>query len=129
VKEFKMARYQGKRAVITGGTSGIGLATAKLLADEGARFLVTGHTKQTLNRAREELSKNGIVAESDGASLAHINKLADRAKSEFGTVDLLFVNAGIARFAPFESVTEAAYDELFSLNAKGAYFTVQKFAP
>ena len=124
-----MARYQGKRAVITGGTSGIGLATAKLLADEGARFLVTGHTKQTLNRAREELSKNGIVAESDGASLAHINKLADRAKSEFGTVDLLFVNAGIARFAPFESVTEAAYDELFSLKAKGAYFTVQKFAP
>jgi NAD(P)-dependent dehydrogenase (short-subunit alcohol dehydrogenase family) len=124
-----VARYEGKRAVITGGTSGIGLATAKLLVREGARVLVTGRTKVGLDKAREELGENGLVAESDAASLADIDKLADRVKSAFGALDLLFVNAGTTRFAPFESVTEAAYDELFSLNTKGAYFTVQKLAP
>jgi NAD(P)-dependent dehydrogenase (short-subunit alcohol dehydrogenase family) len=116
-----MARYQGKRAVIAGRTSGIGLATAKLLVDEGGRVLVTGSTKAGLDRAREELGKNGIAAESDAAPRADINELADRVKSEFGTLDVLFVNARIARIAPFESVTEAVYDKLFSLNAKGVY--------
>lgn len=89
-------------------------------------MLVTGRTKATLDAVREELGKNAIVINSDAASLSDIDKLAERAKSEFGTVDLLFVNAGLTRFVPFENMTEAVYDELLTINAKGAYFTVQK---
>jgi NAD(P)-dependent dehydrogenase (short-subunit alcohol dehydrogenase family) len=124
-----MGRYEGKRVVITGGTSGIGLATAKLLIAEEARVLVTGRSKAALDSARKELGKQAIVIESDAASLADIDRLAEHAKSELGTVDFLFVNAGQTGFKPFESTTEAVYDQLLAVNAKGAYFTVQKLAP
>ncbi len=124
-----MGRYDGKRAVITGGTSGIGLATAKLLLEHGARVLVTGRTRATLDAVSAELGEGAVVVESDAASLAAIEALADRVKSEFGAIDLLYINAGVTRFAPFESVTEELYDEVLEINAKGPYFTVQKLAP
>jgi NAD(P)-dependent dehydrogenase (short-subunit alcohol dehydrogenase family) len=124
-----MGRYDGRKVVITGGSSGFGFETAKWLADEGARVLITGRTQAALDAAREQLGERAVAVRSDAASLADINALADRVKAEFGAVDALFVNAGITRFAPFEAMTEEIYDELFAINAKGPYFTVQKLAP
>ena len=124
-----MGQHDGKRVVITGGTSGIGLATAKLLLDQGARVLVTGRTKKMLDLAREELGKNAIVMSSDATVLTDIDALAARVKSEFGAVDFLFLNAGYGTFAPFEGTSEAVYDEMFNLNVKGPYFAAQKLAP
>ena len=124
-----MERYQGKKAVIIGGTSGMGLATAKMLLDGGARVLVTGRSQAGLESAQKELGKGGVVVSSDARSLTEIDALASRVKAEFDTFDLLFVNAGFATFAPLENTTEAIYDEMFNLNAKGPFFAVQKLAP
>jgi len=124
-----MGKYDGKTVVITGGTSGLGLATAEYLLEAGARVLVTGHTKQTLEAARGKLGGEAVVVHSDTTSLPDIDALADRVKAEFGTLDVLFANAGISRFIPFEATPEAVYDEVLAVNAKGPYFTVQKLAP
>ncbi|PJN32442.1 short-chain dehydrogenase [Streptomyces sp. CB02959] len=124
-----MGRYSGKNAVITGGGSGIGLAIAELLVDGGARVMITGRSQTTLDAARERLGKNAVAVRGDVAALSDLDALADRVKGELGTVDALFVNAGIATLTPFETTTEEAYDELFAINVKGAYFTVQKLAP
>jgi NAD(P)-dependent dehydrogenase (short-subunit alcohol dehydrogenase family) len=124
-----MERYQGKKVVIIGGTSGMGLATAKMLLDAGARVLVTGRSEAGLDSAQIELGKKAIVVSSDARSLTDIDALASRVKAEFDTFDLLFVNAGFSIRAPLESVTEAIYDEMFNLNAKGPFFAVQKLAP
>ena len=124
-----MQRFQAKRAVIIGGTSGIGLATAKMLLDGGARVLVTGRSKAGLDAAQQELGKDAIVVSSDARSLTGIDALSSRVKAEFDTFDLLFVNAGFGLFAPLENTTETIYDEMFNLNAKGPFFAVQKLAP
>ena len=124
-----MERYQGKKVVIIGGTSGMGLATAKMLLDGGARVLVTGRSQAGLESAQKELGKDAVVVSSDARSLTDIDALASRVKAEFDTFDLLFVNAGFSLFAPLENTTEATYDEMFNLNAKGPFFAVQKLAP
>ncbi|MFZ0603887.1 MAG: SDR family oxidoreductase [Roseiarcus sp.] len=121
-----MERYEAKRAVIIGGTSGMGLATAKMLLEGGARVLVTGRSQAGLDSAQNELGKGAIVVSSDARSLTEIDALATRVKAEFDTFDLLFVNAGFSIRAPLESMTEAVYDEMFNLNAKGPLFVMQK---
>ena len=123
-----MGKYAEKKVLITGGTSGIGLATAKLLLSEGAHVLLTGRTKSSLDAISQELGPNAIVVKSDAASLADIESLVERVRSDFQRIDALFVNAGQTRFIPFEEMTEESYDELFAVNAKGPYFTVQKMA-
>ncbi len=124
-----MERYKNKKVVIIGGTSGIGLATAKMLVDGGARVLVTGRSQAGLESTQKELGKGGVAVSSDARSLTDIDALAARAKAEFETFDLLFVNAGFSLFAPLENTTEATFDEMFNLNAKGPFFAVQKLAP
>lgn len=124
-----MSRYDGKSVVITGGSSGLGLAAAQYLVDNGARVLVTGRNPATLDDAARRLGDNGIAVRSDTSSLADIEALAGRVSDEFGTVDALVANAGIGSFDPFFDVTEQTFDEVFAINTKGPFFTVQKLAP
>ena len=124
-----MNRYVNKNVVITGGSTGIGLATAQRLVDGGARVLVTGRNPDALKGAREALGEQAVAVRSDAASLPDIDQLAQRSRTELGELDLLFVNAGITRWSPFDDVDPNEYDEVFDINAKGAYFTVQKLAP
>ncbi|OBB83441.1 SDR family oxidoreductase [Mycolicibacterium peregrinum] len=124
-----MSRYDGKNVVITGGSSGLGLAAAQFLVDNGARVLVTGRSQDTLDDAGRQLGGNGITVRSDASSLPDIDALAGRVKIEFGTVDALVVNAGIGSFDPFDAVTEQTFDEVFAINTKGPFFTVQRLAP
>ncbi|WP_030177282.1 SDR family oxidoreductase [Streptomyces sp. NRRL S-813] len=124
-----MDEYSGKNVVITGGASGMGFAMARLLADGGARVVITGRSQARLDAARRQLGENATAVQGDVSSLSDLDALADHVKRELGSLQALFVNAGIARTMPFESMTEEVYDELFAINTKGAYFTVQKLAP
>src|SRR5262249_24601647 len=116
-------------ALITGGTSGIGLATAKMLSAGGARVAVTGRDPKVIEAARHALGEGALVLASDTSKLADVDALVATVKSRFGGLDLLFVTAGIGRFSPLEAVTEALWDETFAVNTKGAFFTVQRAAP
>ncbi|HEY1782669.1 MAG TPA: SDR family oxidoreductase [Roseiarcus sp.] len=124
-----MTRYEGKKVVIIGGTSGIGLTTAKMLVEGGARVLVTGRSQAGLDSTQQELGQNGIAVSSDARSLTDIDALAARVMAEFASFDLLFVNAGFSMFAPLGNVDEASFDEMINLNAKGPFFAVQKLSP
>ena len=119
--------YEGKRVVITGGTSGIGLATANLLDDGGARVLVTGRTPASLERATATLGEGAIVVTNDAVS--GIDALAERVTAELGGVDLLVLNAGRTLLTSLADTTEADYDASFDLNVKAPFFTVQRLVP
>ena len=124
-----MNRFEGKTALITGGTTGIGFATAKLFINEGARVIVTGRAATTIKSAQAELGDNAIVVRSDATSFSDMDALAALVKETFGKLDVLFVNAGYGQWIPFEQVTEEVYDEMLNLNAEGPYFIVQKLVP
>jgi NAD(P)-dependent dehydrogenase (short-subunit alcohol dehydrogenase family) len=124
-----MSRYSKKTAVITGGTTGIGFSTAKLLVSEGAKVVVTGRTPSTVQAAQEELGPLARAVVADTSSLADLDRVVDLAKSYLGHVDFVFVNAGIAKFAPFDATDEKLWDEQHDINARGAFFAVQKLVP
>jgi NAD(P)-dependent dehydrogenase (short-subunit alcohol dehydrogenase family) len=124
-----MSRLAGKVAVVTGGNSGIGLASAKLLREQGARVVITGRDARTLDAAVGAIGAGTLAVRSDVSKLDEIDRLYAAVASKFGKIDVLFANAGIARFAPYSATNEALFDELFATNVRGLYFTVQKAIP
>ena len=124
-----MGRLEGKRAVITGGTTGIGLATAQLFLQEGARVAITGQNPDRLEEARRTLGRDVLAIKSDAGSLADTEAMVAEVGRAFGGIDVLFLNAGIAKFMPFGQITEAFFDEQFDVNVKGVLFTAQKADP
>jgi NAD(P)-dependent dehydrogenase (short-subunit alcohol dehydrogenase family) len=122
-------RFVGRVAVIIGGNSGIGLATAKAFAAEGAQVVITGRDPDTLRTAVQEIGHEAVAHRSDIADLGQIDALFARLGEHFGKLDILFVNAGTGAFLPIEAVTEADWDRIQDTNLKGVFFTVQKALP
>ncbi len=116
----------GKVALVTGGNSGIGLATAKLLSQEGAKVVITGRDRITLKEATSTIGGEVLALQVDVGNLEEIDQLYEAIAQKFGKIDVLFANAGMGRFTSLEETTEVIYDEVFSINLKGLYFTVQK---
>lgn len=124
-----MKRLENKTALITGGNSGIGFATAKEFIAQGAQVIITGRNQAALDQAKKELGANVYTILSNTSSMDDINKLPAQVKAFFPRIDILFINAGIGKFAPIESVSETQFDEQFNVNVKGAYFTIQQLLP
>ena len=122
-----MSNLSGKVAVVTGGNSGIGYATAKEYKAQGAKVVITGRNPEKVKAAADELGVTGIVA--DVLDLSAIDSAVEQVKSEFGGIDILFVNAGVFFGAPVGGHTEELYDTIMDINFKGAVFTIEKFLP
>lgn len=124
-----MARLTGKVAVVTGGNSGIGLATAKRFREEGARVAISGRDQKTLSEATKVIGGDVLAIRADVSKLGELDKFYQAVADKFGKIDIVFANAGIAKFAPFSESTEALFDETFDVNVKGVFFTIQKALP
>ena len=122
-------KLEGKIAVITGGSSGIGFATAKLFVDEGAYVFITGRRQKELDEAVKAIGSNVSGVQGDVAKLADLDRLYETVAEEKGRIDIVFANAGVGEFVPFGSVTEEHFDKLFNINVRGTLFTVQKALP
>lgn len=124
-----MGKLSGKIAVVTGGNSGIGLATAKQFASEGARVFITARRKKELDIAVTEIGNGARGIQADVSKPADLDGLYDVVRAEAGSIDILFANAGVGDFAPLGAITEEHFDRIFSINVRGTLFTVQKALP
>ncbi len=124
-----MGKLEGKVALVTGGNSGIGLATAKEFVNEGAFVFITGRRESELAAAVKEIGRHVTGVQGDVSNLGDLDRLFEQIKREKGTLDIVFANAGVARYAPLGEITEHFYDSIFNVNVKGLLFTVQKALP
>ncbi|WP_349779613.1 SDR family oxidoreductase [Xanthomonas sp. WHRI 7065] len=124
-----MSRLAGKRTLITGGTSGIGLETARQFLAEGARVIVTGNNPESIANAKAALGAEVLVLRADSASVAAQQQLAQAVQAHYGQLDIAFLNAGVSVWAPIEEWTEQAFDASFAINVKGPYFLMQALLP
>ena len=124
-----MGKLDGKLALVTGGNSGIGLATAKLFVNEGAYVFITGRRDPELAAAVKEIGRNVTGIRGDVSNLGELDRLFAQIKREKGRLDIVVANAGVATYAPFGKITEEHYDSIFDINVKGLLFTVQKALP
>ncbi len=124
-----MENLEGKIALVTGGSTGIGLATAQRLAEAGAHVYITGRRPEELDKALKTIGKRATAVRADASSLADLDRLFAQIKQEKGRLDILFANAGTFTFVPLGAITEEQYDQMFNTNVKGVLFTVQKALP
>ena len=124
-----MQKFKNKVAFITGGTTGMGFATAQEFIQEGARVIITGRSRETVDKAVNALGSNAIGLVSDSGKMSDLMDLQEQVKRHTDRLDVLFVNAGYGKFAAIEQVDEAHFDELFNLLVKGTFFTVQQLLP
>ena len=124
-----MGKLDGKIALVTGGNSGIGLATAKAFVEEGAYVFITARREPELEAVVKDIGRNVTGVAGDVSKVADLDRVFDQIKREKGRLDVVFANAGVAKYAPLGSITEELYDEIFDINVKGMIFTVQKALP
>ena len=124
-----MGKLEGKIALVTGGNSGIGLATAKQFVKEGAYTFITGRREQELGAAVKQIGKNATAIQGDVSKLSDLDSLFAQIKSDKGRLDILFANAGVAKYGRLGEISEELFDSIFDINVKGVLFTVQKMLP
>lgn len=124
-----MTKFEGKIALVTGGNSGIGLATAKLLHEQGAKVAISGRDRKTIDEAVATIGQGTVGIVADVSSASDLDRLFATVSGRLGKIDVLFANAGVAKFAPIADSSEALYDEIFGINVKGTFFTIKKSLP